>query len=143
MSYINPFLVEVDSNSNFEENYLEEAKKRDFLLKDKNGDIVWVGQVGYRAALLDLSHPEAIYFIKKMIKKKIVDKGIKGWMADFGEAVPFTVVPYNKMSAKKYHHWYIEQWARINREVISDLGLEGDAIFMRELGTAEVRDITH
>ena len=55
-------------------------------------------------------------------------------MADFSEAVPFNVEPYNGMSAQKYHHWYIEQWAQINRSVISELGLEGQAVFMMRAG---------
>ena len=134
MSYINPFLVEIESSSNFEKSYFDEAKKRNLLLRDSEGSIVFVGQVGFRAALLDLSNPDARDFIKRIIKREIIDKGIRGWMADFSEAVPFNVEPYNGMSAQKYHHWYIEQWAQINRSVISELGLEGQAVFMMRAG---------
>ena len=49
MSYINPFLVEIESSSNFEKSYFDEAKKRNLLLRDSEGSIVFVGQVGFRA----------------------------------------------------------------------------------------------
>ena len=81
MSYINPFLVEIESSSNFEKSYFDEAKKRNLLLRDSEGSIVFVGQVGFRAALLDLSNPGARDFIKRIIKREIIDKGIRaGWL---------------------------------------------------------------
>ena len=84
--------------------------------------------------MLDLSNPYARTFIKKLIKEQIIDKGIKGWMADFSEAVPFDVMPYNNMSGERYHHWYIEEWAKVNRQVIDELNLEGESIFMMRAG---------
>ena len=135
MSYINPFLVETKDEDRYATNHFEIAKEKKItFLKNKKGEIVWVGQLGYRAAMLDLSNPYARTFIKKLIKEQIIDKGIKGWMADFSEAVPFDVMPYNNMSGERYHHWYIEEWAKVNRQVIDELNLEGESIFMMRAG---------
>ena len=39
----------------------------------------------FDAGMLDLTDPDAVRFIKEtLIKKNMLDLGIKGWMADFG-----------------------------------------------------------
>ena len=55
-------------------------------------------------------------------------------MADFGEALPFDAVLYDDVKPADFHNAYPEVWAQVNREVIAEAGLEGDAVFFMRSG---------
>ena len=55
------------------------------------------------------------------------------WMADFGEALPFTGVIKGSLSASSYHNQYCEEWARLNQEVTRESG-QTDLIYFNRSG---------
>ena len=59
----------------------------------------------------------------------MIEQGLSGWMADFGEWLPFDAKLYSGVSAELYHNIYPVDWARINREAIQEAGKEGEIIF--------------
>jgi alpha-glucosidase len=71
-----------------------------------------------------------------MIREQMLDIGASGWMADYGEALPFDSVLYSGEDPAVYHNRYPEAWARLNREVLAEEGLEGDAVFFSRAGNA-------
>ncbi|KAK3247421.1 hypothetical protein CYMTET_43080 [Cymbomonas tetramitiformis] len=57
--------------------------------------------------------------------------GALGWMADFGEYLPFDAQLYAG-SAAEVHNDYPRLWAELNQQAVQQAGMEGDAVyFMR------------
>jgi len=71
--------------------------------------------------MLDATNPQAYEWMKDIIKYEMIDKtGVSGWMADFGEYVPFDAVCYNGERGRDVHNVYPEIWARLNKEAIEE-----------------------
>ena len=80
-----------------------------------------LSNAGYTVYGIDID-PEAVSFIKEiLIKKNMLDLGIKGWMADFGEYLPTDCVLHDGDPAELHNQWPV-LWARINREAIEEYG---------------------
>jgi alpha-glucosidase len=127
MGYINPFLVDVAGDKpQFQRNLYQEALDSGFLVLDEKG-APYMNVTSFKAALLDLSHPGCRQWVKELIKSELIGNGFRGWMADFGEALPFDVSLKNVSSTANYHNLYAQEWAQINREAIEEAGL-GDEI---------------
>jgi alpha-glucosidase len=87
----------------------------------------------FDAGMLDLTDPEAVRFIKEvLIKKNMLDIGVKGWMADFGEYLPTDCVLHDGDPAEMHNLWPV-MWARINREAIEEYG-DKDVMFFTRSG---------
>jgi sulfoquinovosidase len=129
MGYINPFLVEVEGQKpNYRRNLYQEALDSGFLVLNEKGK-PYLNVTSFKAALLDLSHPGCRSWIKSLIKSELIEQGFRGWMADFGEALPFDVRLNNATSTAAYHNLYPQEWAQINREAIEEAGLGDDLTF--------------
>ena len=55
-------------------------------------------------------------------------------MADFGEGLPYDAVLSSGADPKTYHDRYAEEWARVNREAISEAGRDDDIVFFNRSG---------
>jgi len=137
LGYINSFLA--DTNPDIEDDkftnpMLVEAKEKGFLVKNSQGKDYLIKTVGFPAYLLDLTNPNAVVWIKKIIRKNMIDQGLSGWMADFGEWLPYDAVLHDKRDPTLYHNVYPVDWARINREAISEAGKEGEILFFTRAG---------
>jgi alpha-glucosidase len=134
LGYVNPFLVDVAKKENYRRNLFEEAKELGYLVRDEKGKVVHTGSGGFHAYMVDLSYPKANRWLKNIIKEKIVSNGMVGWMADFGEALSFSTILHDGTSGRRYHNRYPEEWARLNREVLEETGLVGEAVFFTRAG---------
>jgi len=133
MGYINPFLVNVFREKEYRRNQYVEAHGNGYFVKREDGFVYQVEQTSFNSAILDLSNPETEIWIKDIIIDELIARGFKGWMADFGEALPFNVVLENADPAT-YHNAFAEEWARINREAIEEAGLGDDIVFFSRSG---------
>jgi len=129
MTYINPFLVDVSEKANSKRNLFREAEQRGFLVKNNDGSTYLIKTAAFYAGLLDLSNPDAYNWMKGIIKEQVIEAGAKGWMADFAEELPYDAALYSGENASSYHNRYPEVWAKLNREVIEEAGLGGEAVF--------------
>ncbi|MBX3722487.1 MAG: alpha-glucosidase [Turneriella sp.] len=129
LGYINPFLA--DEGAMF-----EEAKAQNFLVKDAKGKPYKIQTAGFPAYLVDLSNPQARDFLKNIIKQNLLLNGLAGYMADFGEWLPWNAVMASGESATLWHNRYPVEWARLNREAIREVGLEGQVVFFTRAGFA-------
>lgn len=77
----------MDRKSNAKRNLFDEAKKLDILVKDKNGDTYMVPNTAFDVGMLDLTHPLTGSWFKQILHDMVED-GVRGWMADFGEGLP-------------------------------------------------------
>jgi alpha-glucosidase (family GH31 glycosyl hydrolase) len=135
MTYINPLLCDdAAQKKNHRRNLFEEAARNGYLVKNQEGGPYRITISSFTAALVDLTNPETWDWIKDIIKEELIGNGASGWMADFGEGLPYDAVLFSGADPKGYHDRYAEEWARVNREAISESGRGEDIVFFNRSG---------
>jgi alpha-glucosidase len=121
MTYVNPFLADVASlKGNMRRNLFAEAEKNGYLVKKADGSPYLIQNTDFHAGLLDLTNPAAVRWIKDVIKDQVLSVGASGYMADFGEALPFDAKLFSGEPASSFHNRYPEHWAALNREAAEE-----------------------
>lgn len=126
LGYFNPFLSPLPVDNRI--SLLKEALEKDYLVK-VHGEPHGTDNGGFDGYLVDLFNPEARTWLKDIIIKQVRDNKFKGWMADFSEAMPFdaeTLAPKSEQ-----HHRYIEEWIKLNREVVNEVDSKELTFFNR------------
>lgn len=139
--YINPFLADVSEKENHRRNLFAEARDNGYLIKNRAGEPYLILNTSFSAGLIDLSNPAARTWIKSVIKDELIASGARGWMADFGEALPYDAVLYDG-SPVQWHNRYAEEWAQVNREAINEAGLGNEIVFFSRSGYTKSPGIT-
>jgi alpha-glucosidase len=134
MTYMNPSLVDVEGVEGFTRNFFREAEALGYLVKNEQGDPYPIANSDFDAGFLDVTNPEAREWWKQMIREQMLGLGVSGWMADYGEALPFDSVLHSGEDPAVYHNRYPEEWARLNREVLKEDGIEGEVAFFSRAG---------
>ncbi len=126
LAYVNPYLVKGSRLYN-------ECAEKGLLIKGRDGSIVHMKSTTFDAGMLDLTDPEAVRFIKDvLIRQNMLDIGIKGWMADFGEYLPTDCVLHSGDPSELHNMWPV-LWAKINREAVDEYG-DKDVMFFTRSG---------
>ncbi|MCB0035757.1 MAG: alpha-glucosidase [Anaerolineales bacterium] len=136
MTYINPFFADAAEKENYQRNLLAEAQENGYLVKNEQGDPYMILNTSFSAGLLDLTNPAAREWMKAVIRDEVLAAGASGWMADFGEALPFDALLFEG-DAAAYHNQYPQEWARLNREVIDELENGDEIVFFSRSGFRE------
>lgn len=134
LAYVNPFLVKLDGKAEVRRNLFQEAEAKGYLVKDAEGQVVMVPITSFDAAMVDLSSEAARRWLKEVLKEAMIGEGLSGWMADFGEALPFHAKLQSGQSAYRYHNQYPVAWAQLNRELIREQQGEGEFLFFSRSG---------
>ena len=135
LTYVNPFLVDVSARETPSvRNLFREAEKAGYLVRNEQGTPYLVKNTSFSAGMVDLSNPEAREWLKSVLREQVLGAGASGWMADFGEALPFDACLHDGRDAARFHNEYPEAWAQLNREVIQEAGREGDVVFFARSG---------
>jgi alpha-glucosidase len=135
MTYVSPFLADPsEKKAGLRRNLFEEAERRGYLVDDRGGEPYMVEISDFSAAMVDLTNPEARDWMKGVIKDNLIGGGASGWMADFGEGLPYDAVLSSGADPKSYHNRYAEEWAEVNREAIREAGRENDIVFFNRSG---------
>lgn len=135
LGYINPFIANIyGQKTNIRRNIFLEARTNGFLVKKENGDPYLIKQTSFDAGIIDLTNPACRVWIKEIIKDELIARGLKGWMADFAEALPYDAVLFSGESPKDYHNKYTEVWMQINREAIEESGYGDEMVFFARSG---------
>ena len=79
--------------------------------------------------------------IRQVIIDQLIGSGLSGWMADFGEALPFDAILHTG-TADLFHNQYPEVWAKLNREAIYEAGQEGNIFFFTRSGFTHTPQFT-
>jgi sulfoquinovosidase len=137
MTYINPFLIDPSAKGQYNRNLFQEAADRGFLVKNTEGNPYLVKNTDFSAAMVDLAQSEARDWMKAVITDQVIGVGASGWMADFGEALPYDAVLDDNISGNDYHNQYPEAWAQLNREVIEETGTGDNFVFFMRSGYRE------
>ena len=127
LGYINPFLA-------VEKPLYKEASEKGYTVKNKDGEDYYVTITTFPAAMVDFTNPDAVEWIKGVIKKNMIDLGLAGWMADFGEYLPTDCVLYSGEDPELVHNTWPARWAQINREAVEEAGKLGEIMFFTRAG---------
>ena len=127
LTYICPFLLENESLFN-------EAKSNHYLALTKSGDVYKEDFGEFYCGIVDLTNPDAFNWYKNVIKTNLIDLGIKGWMADFGEYLPIDCVLHNQKDAKLMHNEWPVLWAKCNYEAVKESNKLGEVFYFMRAG---------
>ena len=134
MTYVSPLLADPLEKENVRRNLFREAERNGYLVKNSDGK-PYMGRItDFSAAHVDLSNPAARTWIKDVIKENVAGDGASGWMADFGEGLPYDAVLHSGADPERYHNRYAEEWAEVNRAAVRELGREKDLVFFNRSG---------
>ncbi|CAA7408922.1 unnamed protein product [Spirodela intermedia] len=117
MAYCNPCLAPTDGKPNRKRNLFKEADHLDILVKDGAGSTYMVPNTSFDVGMIDFTHPAAGDWFKKILQE-MVDCGVRGWMADFGEGLPLDAKLFSGEDPISAHNRYPEMWAKVNREFV-------------------------
>lgn len=97
------------------------AVQNNYFVKNRHGAIYKMISGSIEFCMIDLTNPLARQWIKDIIKSElIINAGASGWMADFGEYLPFDALLFDGRSGAQYHNLYPEEWGRINAEAVAE-----------------------
>lgn len=129
--YVNPFL----SNEEGHNSMFTEAAQRNFLVRKPDGSPYLIKNTNFYAGLIDLSNPDARAWMTNIIQTEMIDKaGANGWMADFGEALPFDAKLFGDSAPMLWHNRYPVEWAKVNRNAIQSANRASDITFFSRSG---------
>ncbi len=133
LGYINTFLKE-------DAPLYREAVERDYLVRTESGEPYHVRSTTFNAGIVDLTCPDAFAWMKSLIKKNMIETGMAGWMADFGEYLP-TDARIRGGDAEALHNVWPSLWARCNKEAILESGKADEVFFFsRAAHTDTIRE---
>ena len=134
LTYVNPFFVDVSNLGRPGRNLFAEARDRGYLVREPNGQPYMIPNTDFSAGMLDVTNPEARKWWKDIIRTEVLATGASGWMADFGEALPYDAHMQADVAARAFHNQYPEEWAQLNREAIRESGREDELLFFTRSG---------
>lgn len=135
MVYTSPFLVDVSTKPNAKRNLFAEALKAGYLVSNSMGQPYLIQNTDFSAGLVDLTNPKAREWFKTVLSYELVENaGASGWMADFGEALPYDSKLSDGSTGKVFHNRYPEAWAQFNRELVTELPGGDEIVFFQRAG---------
>ncbi|MDZ7588794.1 MAG: glycoside hydrolase family 31 protein [Parasphingorhabdus sp.] len=129
MGYVNPYLA-VDGPQ------FAEAQRLGHLALQIDGDTPYAVDFGeFDAGVVDFTSGSACeWFAEEIIGKHMLDFGLSGWMADFGEYLPTDLRLHDGSDPMRAHNRWPVLWAKVNADAIAARGKTGDALFFMRAG---------
>jgi alpha-glucosidase len=133
LGYVNPYLC-VDGP------LFPIADAKGYFATDGDGKTALVDFGEFDCGVVDFTNPEAAdWFAEEVIGKNMLDFGLSGWMADFGEYLPIDVKLKNGVDAKLMHNAWPTLWAEVNAKAVESRGKTGDSLFFMRAGFTGVQ----
>lgn len=136
LGYINTFLKE-------DTILYREAKSSNYLVMKNTGDPYLIKSTTFQAGIVDLTNPDAFDWYKNVIQHEMIDLGLSGWMADFGEYLPTDSVIFDSRGAQQMHNLWPDLWAKCNYEAIAQRGKEHEIFVFNRAGFTDTHKYTH
>jgi alpha-glucosidase len=133
LGYVNPYIA-VDGAQ------FAEAAAGGHLALRQDSDAPYLVDFGeFDAGVVDFTRPESRdWFAKRIIGQEMLDFGLSGWMADFGEYLPVDLRLADGDPMLLHNRWPV-LWAEVNAQAVASRGLTGDALFFMRAGYSGVQ----
>jgi alpha-glucosidase len=147
--YVNPFIVDPDSvteeddPSRFEERF-DTMDQAGLLVKNQDQQTysdAEVANIPQRSAHPDFSKPETSDFIRRELASIVTKYGVDGWMADFGEYIPFDSVHSDGSIADERRNTFPVDWHRASRKALEQARPDGDWVSFARSGFTGVQGV--
>jgi sulfoquinovosidase len=134
LGYVNPYLA-VDGVQ------FVEAKAAGYLALEQHSDEVYTLDFGeFDCGIVDFTNPAAAsWFAERIIGEEMLDFGLSGWMADFGEYLPVDLRLHDGSDPMLAHNLWPVLWAKVNADALAKRGKQGDAVFFMRAGFSGVQ----
>jgi len=127
LGYLNPYF-------NAEGEQFKTAQKQGYLVKDQEGKVTFRLISEFTVGMLDPTNPEARAWYREIIQKNLLELGLRGWMADYGEDVTASQCFADGRTGKNLHNLYPRLWAQINREAVEAASLQNETLIFHRSG---------
>jgi alpha-glucosidase len=129
LGYANPYLA-VDGA------LYAEAKAAGYLALRLDSDTPYDVDFGeFLAGVVDFTNPAAAdWFAERIIGREMLDFGLIGWMADFGEYLPTDLRLFDGSDPLEAHNRWPVLWAEVNARALAARGKRGEAVFFMRAG---------
>lgn len=132
LAYTNPYLA-VDGT------LYPEARAAGFFARAANGAPYHVDFGEFVAGIIDFTNADAgTWFAERILAREMLDLGIAGWMADFGEYLP-TDVSLAHGDPLLAHNAWPTLWAEVNARALAAHPRGQDALFFMRAGYSGVQ----
>ncbi len=97
------------------------------------GPYVFAGSSLTPTGLVDLTNPRATAWMGAAMRA-VAGAGMDGWMADFGEWLPYDAVMADGTTGAVSHNRFPVLWGQLNRSALSQAFPDGDYVFFSRSG---------
>ncbi|MGG4130501.1 alpha-glucosidase [Paenibacillus illinoisensis] len=132
LGYINPYVA-------VEGELYKEADQKGYLARNQEGGTYLVDFGEFYCGVVDFTNEQATEWYKQVIKDNMIDFGLDGWMADFGEYLPTDVVLSDGSDPKLMHNAWPTMWAKTNYDAVSEAGKLGEIVYFMRAGYTGVQ----
>jgi alpha-glucosidase len=129
LGYVNPYLA-IDGT------LYREALEGGHLALRLDSDEPYIVDFGeFDCGIVDFTSPaSADWFAERIIGREMLDFGLAGWMADFGEYLPVDVRLASGLDGMLAHNAWPTIWAEVNARAVASRGKTGEAVFFMRAG---------
>ena len=133
LGYVNPYLA-VDGPQ------YAEAERLGYLAKRLDSDEPYAVDFGeFDAGVVDFTNDAAAaWFSEEIIGKQMLDFGLDGWMADFGEYLPVDLRLHAGNPMEEHNRWPVH-WAEANHRAVESRGKVGETLWFMRAGFTGVQ----
>lgn len=133
LGYVNPYLA-VDGP------LYPAAAAQGFFARRLDSDAPYLVDFGeFHAGVVDFTNPAAAgWFAEEVIGKRMLDFGLDGWMADFGEYLPVDLRLHDGDPMQEHNRWPV-RWAEVNARAVASRGRTGDVLWFMRAGHTGVQ----
>ncbi len=128
------FLGYINTQLSTEGDLYKEGADKNYFLKNDNGEDYIIYTTDFPVAVLDLSNPNTLTWIKEIIKKHMLGIGLAGWMADYGEYVPVDAVNHARKEGECFHNEYPVIFAKIMHDLLKEEGKLDEIFYFHRSG---------
>ena len=133
LAYANPYLADDGA-------LYQEALAGGHFVLAAEGDAPYLVDFGeFDCGVLDFTREETCaWFAERVLGREMLDIGIAGWMADFGEYLPTDVRLADGSDPMEAHNLWPVLWAQVNERALASRGKQDEALFFMRAGFSGV-----
>lgn len=134
LGYVNPYLA-IDGVQ------YQEAAALGYLALRLDADTPYHVDFGeFDCGVVDFTNPAACqWFAGRIIGQEMLDFGLDGWMADFGEYLPVDLRLWDGSDPMLAHNLWPVLWGQVNADAVASRGRAGEAVFFMRAGFSGVQ----